>query len=65
MSEDLQFFSIGHLTPDLQAVVRPFGDAARYLDENVPDNWQRKLAMQKLIEAKDCAVRAIILGRVP
>jgi hypothetical protein len=54
----LQFFALEHLPPHLQAVSKPFGDLAAQIVETIPSNWQRTVALQKLIEAKDAAVRA-------
>lgn len=54
----LQFFNYDHLSEDLQEVSKPFHDLAANLAELVPDNNQRRVALQKLLEAKDAAVRA-------
>lgn len=61
MSEPLlQFFAYEHLPPHLQAVSKPFGDLARALVETLPRNPERTVALRKLIESKDCAVRALL-----
>ena len=54
----LQFFAYEHLKPDLQAISKPFGDLARDLVATLPQNPERTVALRKLLEAKDCAVRA-------
>ena len=54
-----QFFHYSHLPTDLQKVSRPFCELAREL-EHLPDNPEKTTALRKLLEAKDCAVRAII-----
>ena len=56
----LQFFSYAHLPEHLQAVSKPFGDLAQNLFETLPKNPERTTALRKLLEAKDCAVRALI-----
>lgn len=56
----LQFFAYGHLPQELQAVSRPFGDLALTLVEELPRNPERTVALRKLLEAKDAAVRAKI-----
>ena len=56
----LQFFSYAHLPEHLQAVSKPFGDLAQNLFETLPKNPERTSALRKLLEAKDCAVRALI-----
>jgi len=54
----LQFFAYEHLPPDLQGFSKPFGDLARKLVDTLPRNPERTVALRKLLEAKDCAVRA-------
>lgn len=56
----LQFFSYEHLPEHLQAVSKPFGDLARSLVTTLPSNPERTVALRKLLEAKDCAVRALL-----
>lgn len=54
----LRFFHYAHLPQDLQAVSKPFGDLARNLITVLPRNAERSVALRKLLEAKDAAVRA-------
>jgi hypothetical protein len=56
----MQFFRYEHLPEHLQAMSRPFGVLARQLVENLPRNPERTVALRKLLEAKDCAVRALL-----
>lgn len=56
----LQFFAYAHLPERLQAVSRPFGDLANAIVETLPRNPERTVALRKLLEAKDCAVRALV-----
>ena len=56
----LQFFAYEHLPPHLQAVSRPFGDLARHIVRTLPSNAERTAGLRKLLEAKDCAVRALL-----
>lgn len=56
----MQFFAWGHLPPHLQAVSRPFGDIAEQIEATVPRNPERTVALRKLLEAKDAAVRAVV-----
>ena len=56
----MQFFEYGHLPERLQAASRPFGDLAALIVETLPRNPERTTALRKLLEAKDCAVRALI-----
>ncbi len=56
----LQFFAFDHLPPDLQAVSGRFCDMAHTLVALLPRNPERSASLRKLLEAKDCAVRARI-----
>jgi hypothetical protein len=56
----LQFFSYKHLSPHLQEVSRRFNDLAHMIVQELPSNAERTVALRKLLEAKDCAVRAVI-----
>jgi len=57
----LQFFSYEHLPERLRAVSKPFCDLAVWIDENIPDSSERSAGLRKLLEAKDCIVRAKLL----
>jgi hypothetical protein len=57
-----QFFAYGHLPASLQEVSKEFFRLADWLRRNVPANEERDFAFRKLLEAKDCAVRAKLLG---
>lgn len=54
----LQFFKYDHLPANLQAISKPFGDLAQQIVDTLPQNQERTVALRKLLEAKDCAVRA-------
>lgn len=70
----LQFFAYGHLPSHLMLVSKPFCDLAHAIvkGDNVPEsgtitigsplprNAERTVALRKLLEAKDCAVRAVL-----
>lgn len=56
----MQFFAWAHLPPHLQAVSRPFGELAEQIEATVPRNPERTVALRKLLEAKDAAVRAVV-----
>lgn len=70
----LQFFAFAHLPPHLQAVSKPFCELAHAIangDNNtaagavtfgppLPRNAERTVALRKLLEAKDAAVRALV-----
>lgn len=54
----MQFFAFSHLPAHLQDASRPFGELAQTLVDTLPSNPERTTALRKLLEAKDCAVRA-------
>jgi len=54
----LQFFTFEHLPPHLQTISREFALVAGYITETLPRNAERTVALRKLLEAKDAAVRA-------
>lgn len=54
----LQFFEFAHLPPHLRAVSLNFANLAICIAETLPRNPERTVALRKLLEAKDCAVRA-------
>lgn len=56
----LQFFAYEHLPPNLQAVSKPFSDLAHSIALTHPANPERTAGLRKLLEAKDCIVRATI-----
>lgn len=56
----LQFFAYEHLPERLQAVSAPFGVMAQNIVDTLPRNPERTVALRKLLEAKDAAVRALV-----
>lgn len=56
----MQFFAYAHLPEHLQVVSRPFGELAERIVTDLPRNPERTVALRKLLEAKDCAVRALL-----
>lgn len=55
-----QFFKFAHLPPHLQDISRTFAVTAGFIVMNLPRNPERTVALRKLLEAKDAAVRAAI-----
>ena len=59
MSEPImQFFSYKHLPDFLQEVPELFAGLAEVIVRDLPCNPERTVALRKLLEAKDAAVRA-------
>lgn len=56
----LKFFKYDHLPEHLQAVSKPFCDLAHITAVLAPDNEETPACLRKLLEAKDCAVRATL-----
>jgi hypothetical protein len=54
----LRYFHYSHLPAQLQARSKPFCDLARTIVDTTPRNPERTVALRKLLEAKDAAVRA-------
>ena len=54
----LQHFKFDHLPDKLQITSQPFYELAKKMDRSLPDGDQKDKFFQKLLEAKDCAVRA-------
>jgi len=54
----LQFFAYEHLPEHLQATSKPFHDLAHQIATSAPSNAETTVGLRKLLEAKDCIVRA-------
>lgn len=54
----LHFFHYEHLPPKLKETSRCFFDLAAIIVSTLPRNAERTVALRKLLEAKDAAVRA-------
>ncbi len=58
ISPILKHFKYGHLPDNLKAASQPFGILAAELESILPPGPEKSAALRKLLEAKDCAVRA-------
>lgn len=56
----LNYFKYEHLPTPLKEVSAPFCELARTMDERMPDGPEKSAGLRKLLEAKDCFVRAAI-----
>lgn len=61
----MQFFTFEHLPPELQAMSKPFAELANVLVSVAPRSAERTVALRKLLESKDAAVRALLVKPVP
>lgn len=59
-SHILKFFGYKHLPPHLQPVSEAFYTLADQMDAELPDCAEKSAGLRKLLEAKDCMVRAAI-----
>jgi hypothetical protein len=57
-STTIQYFAYAHLPEKLQEVSKPIGDLAQHMEDTLPDGPEKSAGMRKLLEAKDCFVRA-------
>jgi len=56
----LKFFKCGHLPDKLRSVSEMFGVLALHLAIDLPRSAERTVALRKLLESKDAAVRAAL-----
>ena len=55
----MQFFHHERMPDGAREVTRPFCELAGHLEATLPNNPQKTAALRKLLEAMDCAVRAM------
>lgn len=56
----LQFFTYQHLPAHLQDVSKSICYLAHEMNDKLPDGPEKSAGMRKLLEAKDCFVRAAL-----
>ena len=56
----MQFFAYEHLPPDMQRVSRAFHALAEAVVRHLPRCPERTVALRKLLESKDAAVRSLL-----
>lgn len=56
----LRWFAYTHLPADLRPVSQPFSELAHQIATNLPRTPERTVALRKLLEAKDAAVRCAL-----
>jgi len=54
----MKFFAYEHLPERLQKISKPLGELAKQMDEALPGSAEKQAGLRKLLEAKDCFVRA-------
>lgn len=56
----MQFFAYQHLPEHLQAASKPFAELADRITQTSDPSPERTVALRKLLESKDAAVRAVL-----
>ncbi len=57
----MRYFGFMHLTPGLmRETSRSFAGLAEHVDRTLPNGPEKSVALRKLLEAKDAAVRAVL-----
>lgn len=59
----LRFFTFEHLPEDLREVSRDCSTLAQMIDGKLPESAEKTAGLRKLLEAKDCFVRATLVAR--
>lgn len=54
----MKYFAYSHLPKHLQDVSMPIAAIAEQMDRELPDGPEKSAGLRKLLEAKDCFVRA-------
>jgi len=64
LSDDdiLQYFANDHLPKDLKRILESIRGVALYMAGMLPANPERREGLRRLLEAKDCFVRAQLTG---
>ena len=58
MNRLMKWFNYSHLPQKLQDVSAPVSDLAHHMDNVLPECAEKTTGLRKLLEAKDCFVRA-------
>jgi hypothetical protein len=61
----MKWLSYEHLPEELQGCVKSYRKLGTTICQLIPAGPERTVALRKLVESKDCAVRAIIEGKEP
>jgi hypothetical protein len=54
----LKYFQYSHLPARLQEISKPFALLAQLIETDTPGGPEKSAGLRKLLEAKDCIVRA-------
>lgn len=56
----MKYFEFAHLPSNLQLVSQPIHEIAHWMHQNLPNSPEKSAGLRKLLEAKDCFVRAAL-----
>lgn len=56
----MRYFEFGHLSKPLREVSKSAAQLATEWDRTLPDGAEKSVALRKLLEAKDAAVRSAL-----
>ena len=59
-NEIMKFFEFKHLKPRMIEVSKPICELAKEMDYKIPNSAEKTSGLRKLLEAKDCLVRAVL-----
>lgn len=59
-STTIKYFEYEHLPKHLQEISKPLAELAHKMENELPDCAEKSAGMRKLLEAKDCFVRAAL-----
>ena len=60
LSPILRYFEYQHLPPKLQTISVEFYTLAHWMEDTLPGGPEKTVALRKLLEAKDAAVRSTL-----
>ena len=58
MNQIIKYFEYEHLPERLKEISKPFCELAKDIENNIPDSAEKSTGLRKLLESKDCIVRA-------
>ncbi len=56
----MKYFDYEHLPEHLKAISKPIAELAKQMDTLLADSPEKSAGLRKLLEAKDCLVRAAL-----
>lgn len=60
----MDYFQYKHLPENLQKISAPFGEVAEKMATSLPEGPEVSAGLRKLLEAKDCFVRAALKNKL-